>query len=158
MKLAEMLEKTTFQGRVLFIGNPLHAVEIAEKLSISELVVATDDQQSLEQAMTSHHALKITPIYTRVIERLVELPSQSFDTIIAIYALEKAVNKRAFMTEARRLLREKGKLFITEKIKSFLRGQGLKKEEFEKLLNTQGYATESLQYRGGEALAVLVKQ
>ncbi|MDW8063819.1 MAG: hypothetical protein RMI43_06580, partial [Candidatus Caldarchaeum sp.] len=62
-----------------------------------------------------------------------------------------------FMTEARRLLREKGKLFITAKIKSFLRKQGLKKEELEKLLTTQGFKTEVITYSGGEASALLVK-
>ncbi|MCS6769865.1 MAG: class I SAM-dependent methyltransferase, partial [Candidatus Caldarchaeum sp.] len=81
----------------------------------------------------------------------------SFDAVVSLHSLERAVNKRAFMTEARRLLKDGGKFLIAVKVKGFLRKQGLRKEELEKLLNTQGFKTEALAYGGGEAFAVLVK-
>ncbi|MEM2986206.1 MAG: methyltransferase domain-containing protein, partial [Candidatus Caldarchaeum sp.] len=125
---------------------------------LSEAHVADDDSQSLQNLSTSSSTVKITPVYTRVIERLVELPSTSFDTVVAVYSLERALNKRAFMTEVRRLLKQGGKLIVLTHVRSFFRRRGLPKNELDKLLATQGFKLVERIEKSGDALCVLLKE
>ncbi|MEM0349067.1 MAG: methyltransferase domain-containing protein [Candidatus Caldarchaeum sp.] len=158
MTLVEALAKTGVGGKVLIIGGAGMAADLVKWLGLSEAHVADDDSQALQKLATNSAGVKITPVYTRVIERLVELPSTSFDTVLALHSLEKALNKRAFMTEARRLLRQGGKLVVVTRVRSFLRRRGLQETELDKLLATQGFKLVEKIQKGGEALCVLLKE
>ncbi|MEM0337910.1 MAG: methyltransferase domain-containing protein [Candidatus Caldarchaeum sp.] len=158
MSAVEALAKIGVDGKVLIIGGAGMAAELVKRLGLSEAHVADDDSQSLQNLSTSSSTVKITPVYTRVIERLVELPSTSFDTVVAVYSLERALNKRAFMTEVRRLLKQGGKLIVLTHVRSFFRRRGLPKNELDKLLATQGFKLVERIEKSGDALCVLLKE
>ncbi|MEM4641797.1 MAG: methyltransferase domain-containing protein [Candidatus Caldarchaeum sp.] len=158
MSAVEALAKIGVDGKVLIIGGAGMAADLVKRLGLSEAHVADDDSQSLQNLSTSSSTVKITPVYTRVIERLVELPSTSFDTVVAVYSLERALNKRAFMTEVRRLLKQGGKLIVLTHVRSFLRRRGLPKNELDKLLATQGFKLVERIEKSGDALCVLLKE
>ncbi|MEM0443632.1 MAG: methyltransferase domain-containing protein [Candidatus Caldarchaeum sp.] len=157
MNIAEFLGKTSVGGRVLFVGKPDNVLALAEKLGLSEIYLADDDHEALAKAVESSSGVKITPVYTRVVERFVELPSSSFDAVVSLYVLERALNKRAFMTEARRVLRMGGKLIIVERLRTIFRRRGVRKNDLEKLLETAGFKTEFRKLGGGEAAVHLIK-
>ncbi|MCS6769265.1 MAG: hypothetical protein NZ570_02370, partial [Candidatus Caldarchaeum sp.] len=73
MNIAEALAKTEVKGRVLLVGSPAEAVAAAERLGLSEVFIADTDHQALENTAKTHTSLKINPVYTRVVERWVEL-------------------------------------------------------------------------------------
>ncbi|MEM4155063.1 MAG: hypothetical protein QXW52_09645, partial [Candidatus Caldarchaeum sp.] len=75
----------------------------------------------------------------------------------SLYVLERALNKRAFMTEARRVLRMGGKLIIVERLRTIFRRRGVRKNDLEKLLETAGFKTEFRKLGGGEAAVHLIK-
>ncbi|MEM1947673.1 MAG: methyltransferase domain-containing protein [Candidatus Caldarchaeum sp.] len=157
MNVVEELKQAELTGRVLFIGDAEAAVMTAEKLGLSEVYVADDDWAKLEKVASAQKSVKVVPVYTRVIERLVELPSQSFDVIVSLNGLEKALNKPGFMTEALRLLKEGGTLVILTRLRTFFHKTGIKKDLLEKLLGTRGYRQQSVKKGGGRVFAVLVK-
>ncbi|MDJ0271318.1 MAG: class I SAM-dependent methyltransferase [Aigarchaeota archaeon] len=157
MNAVEALAKIGVNGKVLIIGGAGMAADLVKRLGLSEAHVADDDSQSL-QNLSTNSTVKITPVYTRVIERLVELPSTSFDTVVAVYSLERALNKRAFMTEVRRLLKQGGKLIVLTHVRSFLRRRGLPKTELDKLLATQGFKLVERIEKSGDALCVLLTE
>lgn len=157
MNAVEALAKIGVNGKVLIIGGAGMAADLVKRLGLSEAHVADDDSQSL-QNISTNSTVKITPVYTRVIERLVELPSTSFDTVVAVYSLERALNKRAFMTEVRRLLKQGGKLIVLTHVRSFLRRRGLPKTELDKLLATQGFKLVERIEKSGDALCVLLTE
>ncbi|MEM2023296.1 MAG: methyltransferase domain-containing protein [Candidatus Caldarchaeum sp.] len=157
MNVANLLAKTGLVGRVLFVGQAEQASSLAEKLGLREVYVADTNHEALERKAKSDGGVKVLPVYTRVIERFVDLPSSSLDAVVSFYALEKALNKRAFMTEARRVLRAGGKLVIACKLKTFLRKKGLGKKDLKKLLEVDGFTVESKNLSWDEAFIVLVK-
>jgi hypothetical protein len=67
------------------------------------------------------------------------------------------MQKRGFMTEVRRLLKEGGRAIIVTRLKTFFRRSGVGKEELEKLLNTDGFRLVRRSLKRGQAVAVLVK-
>ncbi|MEM4346305.1 MAG: hypothetical protein QXI02_05375, partial [Candidatus Caldarchaeum sp.] len=75
----------------------------------------------------------------------------------SLYVLERALNKRAFMTEARRVLRMGGKLIIVERLRTIFRRRGLRRKDLEKLLETAGFKTEFRKLGGGVAVVYLIK-
>jgi hypothetical protein len=54
-------------------------------------------------------------------------------------------------------LKEGGRAIIVTRLKTFFRRSGVGKEEFEKLLNTDGFRLVRRSIKRGQAVAVLVK-
>jgi SAM-dependent methyltransferase len=147
-------------GRCLILGVAYPSIvrEAVERLHPAEVVVVETSHEALEtEAKAVQGAVRVKPVFTRVIERVVELPSNSFDLVIAVNSLERAMQKRGFMTEVRRLLKEGGRAIIVTRLKTFFRRSGVGKGEFEKLLNTDGFRLVRRSLKRGQAVAVLVK-
>jgi SAM-dependent methyltransferase len=147
-------------GRCLILGVAYPSIvrEAVERLNPAEVVVVETSHEALEtEAKALQGAVRVKPVFTRVIERVVELPSNSFDLVIAVNSLERAMQKRGFMTEVRRLLKEGGRAIIVTRLKTFFRRSGVGKEELEKLLNTDGFRLVRRSLKRGQAVAVLVK-
>ncbi len=143
---------------ILGVAYPSIVREAVERLHPVEVVVVETSYETLEtEARAVQGAVCVKPVFTRVIERVVELPSNSFDLVIAVNSLERAMQKRGFMTEVRRLLREGGRAIIVTRLKTFFKRSGVGKDEFEKLVNTDGFRLVRKGIKGREAVAVLVK-
>jgi len=155
-----LLEGLADGGRCIVLGVAYPSVvrEVVERLHPAEVIVVETNIETLEQETKALKGdVRVRPVYTRVIERVVDLPSNSFDLVIAANSLERALQKRAFMTEVRRLLRDGGSAMIVTRLRTFYRRSGLRKEEFEKLLNIDGFRLAHKSVRSGKAVAVLTK-
>ncbi len=156
----EVLQTIPRGGRCLIIGagRPRLAMEITKIVGADEVVLVENNYDILDrETYMAKDIVKITPVFTRVIERVVDLPSDSFDIVFAVNTLEKALNKKAFMTEVRRLLKERGRLVIYTGLRNFFIRKGLKKDEFEQLLTTAGFRVEYKKIGWRHSVAVLIK-
>jgi SAM-dependent methyltransferase len=147
-------------GRCLILGvaYPYIVREAVERLHPAEVVVVETSHEALEtEAKAVQGAVRVKPVFTRVIERVVELPSNSFDLVIAVNSLERAMQKRGFMTEVRRLLKEGGRVLIVTRLRTFFRRSGLKGGEFEKLISMDGFQMVHKRVSWGRATALLIK-
>jgi|GEM_PF-1415486 len=155
-----LLEGLVDGGRCLILGvaYPTMVREAVERLRPKEVVVVETSHEVLDyETKAVQGDVAVKPVFTRVIERVVDLPSNSFDLVIAFNSLEKALQKRAFMTEVRRLLKENGRAVIATRLRTFLRRSGLGKKDFDNLLNTDGFRLEHKSVKRGQAVAVLTK-
>ncbi len=156
----EVLQTIPRGGRCLIIGagEPNLTVKITKIVGAEEVVLVENNYEVLDrETSTAKDLVKITPIFTRVIERVVDLPSNSFDVVFTVNSVERALNKKALMTEARRLLKEGGRLVIYTELRNFFRRKGLKRGEFEQLLTTAGFRVEYRKIGWRHAVAVLTK-
>jgi predicted methyltransferase len=67
------------------------------------------------------------------------------------------MQKRGFMTEVRRLLKEGGRVLIVTRLRTFFRRSGLKGGEFEKLISMDGFQVVHKRVNWGRATALLIK-
>ncbi len=155
-----LLEGLADGGRCIVLGVAYPSVvrEVVERLHPAEVIVVETNIETLERETKALKGdVRVRPVYTRVIERVVDLPSNSFDLVIAANSLERALQKRAFMTEVRRLLKEGGRILVVTRLRTFLRKSGLKGGEFEKLISMDGFQVVHKKVRWGRATAVLTK-
>jgi len=159
MLLAEVLGGVPKGGRCLVLGArvPGIASQVGVIVDAEEVVVVDTSYEVLEREKSSANNIRITPVFTRVIERVVDLPSNSFDLVVAVDSLESALNKKGFMTEVRRLLKKGGRFVLITRVKRLLSKHGVSREEFEKLLLTAGFKVELKRNWWRKALAVMIK-
>lgn len=110
---------------------------LAEAVGPEGELVAVDTDWAVLDSVSSQLGLpQLKTHYSRLVERIVHLPSNSFDHVYVVHRLEGVEQKKAMLTEVERLLKMGGKAQIMVRLKGLLGGGGMKEGELEKLLES----------------------
>jgi ubiquinone/menaquinone biosynthesis C-methylase UbiE len=97
-------------------------------------VYAVDNDEEVISKVKASGLPNVRPLYSRLVERIVHLPSNYFHLAIVAYRLEDAMQRRNMLTEVNRLLIVKGRAIIIAYLKGFFRRRGISEKEFNELL------------------------
>ncbi|MEM3096426.1 MAG: methyltransferase domain-containing protein [Nitrososphaerota archaeon] len=107
---------------------------LLERLALTGAeIYAVDNNEAVLSKIGELGLPNIKTHYSRLVERIVHLPSNYFNLVIVVYRLETVEQRKAMLTEVNRLLTVGGRAIILTKLRGFFRRKGVKAAELEKL-------------------------
>ncbi len=128
---------------------------LSEKVGGDGLVYAVDNDENLLQQVKTAGLPNVKVHYSRLVERIVHLPSNYFNLVIVAYRLENVLQRRAMLTEVNRLLMVNGKALIIARIRRLFRRRGFKEKELDDLLSKTPMKLLDRRKHGGMAVILL---
>lgn len=110
---------------------------MAEAVGPDGEVVAVDNDWAVLDGVSSGLGLpQVRTHYSRLVERIVHLPSNIYDLVVVVHRLEGVEQRRAMLTEVERLLKVGGRAILAVRLRGLLGRRGMREKELEKLLES----------------------
>lgn len=99
-------------------------------------IYAVDNDENTLTKIRELGLPNIVPHYSRLVERIVHLPSNYFHIAVVAYRLERVEQRRAMLTEVNRLLTLGGRALILARLRGVFRRGGIRKDELDTLISS----------------------